>query len=766
MYATSQRVLGVALALGFLAQTPPFDSSLSADAPTLASFDRPFTAGEKEHWSFQPISKPEIPPTRNNDWVRTPIDAFLLAKMEESAIAPAPPADPATLLRRVYFDLIGLPPSPAELAAFLADPSPTAYAQVVDELLARPQYGERWARHWLDVVRYADSNGYERDNPKPHAWRYRDYVIKSLNADKPYDRFLVEQLAGDELEDADAETQIATTFLRLGPWDDEPADNVMDRYDQLDDVMGTTCRTFLAMTMQCARCHSHKFEPLTQVDYARMLAVFEPLKRPQEGRTDLDRLVGTATELASFREKMKEADSKIDERRKLIHETRERIRIALLAEKKTTISPEAIEAFQCSPEKRNDRQKKLVDEFGKTLDEEVTTASSQEDQAKMQGWEKEIKETDSSRPPEPPRAYVWYEENNQPPVTKVFVRGDPANAAMEVPPGLPMILASYHPQEPARPLPASTGRRLWLARWLTRPDHPLTARVMVNRIWQHHFGEGIVDTESDFGIMGSEPSHPELLDWLASNFMAEGWRLKPIHRLIVLSNAYQMSSTWNEAAAKEDVYEKLIWRWKPRRLEAEALRDSILSVSGTLNTSMFGPSVFPEISKSVLQTQSQPGNGWKPSDPRAAARRTIYIFVKRSLLVPELEVLDFPDTNGSCEQRNVSTIAPQALTLMNGKFMRDQATAFARRLAKEAGTDPSKQIELAFRLALSRDPKANEQQAVLAFLDDHAKQITADRQNTAAEKPAENESLKDPRSAALEAFCLVLLNTNEFAYVD
>ncbi len=401
----------------------------------------------KDHWAFQPVRVPAVPSVHDCGWVRLPVDAFVLARLEAAGLRPAPPADKRTLLRRVTFDLIGLPPTPAEQRAFLADDSPEAFAKVVDRLLARPEYGERWGRHWLDVVRYAESNGYERDGTKPSAWRYRDYVLDAFNNDKPYDHFVREQIAGDELPGWNAQMQIATTFLRLGTWDDEPANPTVDRYDQLDDVLGVTATAFLGLTLRCARCHHHKFEPFSQADYYRMLAVFQPLRRPRIGRKELDHPVG------------------------------------------------------------ND-------------DERV-------------GWKE--------RSQEPPRAYVWFEEGPKAPATHILKRGNPNMEAEEVGPGLPAVLVHTRPPPPV-PLPTSTGRRLWLARWLADENNPLTARVMVNRVWMHHFGKGLVATPNDFGLMGEPPSHPELLDWLAARFVADGWRLKPIHRLLVLSSTYQTSA--------------------------------------------------------------------------------------------------------------------------------------------------------------------------------------------------------------------------------
>ena len=711
---------------------------------------------ERDHWAFQPLRRPAIPAVENLVWVRNPIDTFILAALEEEGLRPAPPADRATLLRRFYLDLIGLPPTPEEQEALLADTSPGALAGVVGDLLSRPEYGERWARHWLDVVRYAESNGYERDGAKPNVWRYRDYVIDSLNADKPFDRFVVEQLAGDEIEGSSAETQIATTFLRLGPWDDEPADPLVDRCDQLDDVLGTTATAFLGLTLQCARCHDHKFEPFTQRDYYRMMAHFTPLKRPQNNRTDLDRLVGTDQELSKYREAMEEADRQVAEFQPRIDSLKLTIRDRMFTEDKTTLPEEAVAAFQKPADERDEAERKLVKEHRGKLDEEIQGAATEEERAQLDELTSKIDATNAARPPEPPRAYIWYEEPDQLEPTFVLQRGNPRTPAEEIPPGLPAVLVDRPPEEPT-PTDKSSHRRLPLARWIASPQNPLTARVIVNRLWQRHFGEGLVASESDFGLMGEAPSHPELLDWLATELIANGWHLKAIHRLIVLSSTYQMSSA--TSAEGEDFPPRLHRRWQPRRLEAEAIRDSILAASGALSTKRGGPSIFPKISKAVLATQSRPGSGWTSSDSSEANRRSIYIFVKRTLLVPEMEILDFPNTNVSCEQRMVSTIAPQALTFLNGEFIHTESARLAARLQAEAGDDPTAQIDRAFRLSLCRPPTDEERSACLDFLNRQQQQIQSDA-------PDDELTSSEARRRALTALCLVLLNTNEFVYFN
>ncbi len=751
-----------------------------------------------EHWSFVTPVKAPLPQVAEPANVTNPIDAFVIARLAEAGLQPAPPADRATLLRRIYLDLIGLVPAPEEVAAFLADESPQAFAKVVDALLARPEYGERWARHWLDVVRFAESNGYERDGAKPSVWRYRDYVIDSLNNDKPFDQFLIEQLAGDEIENSTAEAQIATTFLRLGLWDDEPADPEVDRYDQLDDLVAATSATFMAQTLRCARCHDHKFEQFTQHDYTRLLATFEPLKRPQDGRTDLDRVVGALDEVAKHESAMKMVDEQVAQLRTKIDQSeweivRRLVDAGLLVAAEasaasgdaepaegTGFSPESVAALSTPPTDRTDQQKELAKKYRSRFRSRVLEVGTTDEQSLLKDLEKELAAVDANRPAAMPKAYIWFEEGPQAPATRVFKRGDPKSPIGEVESGFPAILVDAPPPPPEHTA-RSTGRRLRLAKWLTSPDHPLTARVIVNRIWQRHFGDGLVGTENDFGVMGELPTHPELLDWLAVDLVEGGWSLKKLHRLIVLSNTYQMAATNNERAAAKDPNCDLMWRFPPRRLEAEVVRDCILAASGRLNPKRGGPSFYPQISEAVMAGQSRPGTGWEKSDEQESARRTIYAFVKRTLLVPELEVLDFPDTNDSCEQRRVSTVAPQALTFLNGEFLRDHARYFADRLARERTFDADR-VTLAFELLYSRQPTNAERQAVMAFLEDQRGRIAAEiaaqsatdqptdekpaTAHTAQGNPQSGRAVDDSARRAWESLAVVLLNSNEFVYLQ
>ena len=652
-----------------------------------------------EHWAFQPVHRPAVPWVKDGKWVRNPIDSFILAKLEARGWRPAKEATPSALLRRLHLDLNGLPPTLAEQDAF-AHAAGNGHAAdaldcVITDLLARPQYGERWARHWLDVVRYADSNGYERDAEKPFVWRYRDYVIRALNADKPYDRFLLEQFAGDELPDANGDTLIATGLHRLGNWDDEPADPELDRFDQLDDMVSTTSQAVLGLTLGCARCHDHKFEPLTTRDYYSMVAIFNPLKRPQNGRTELTLPAGRVGEIAAASER----DQKIEELRRQTN----------------TLSATGIEQ----------RVKKLRDAM-----------------------------------PDLPQAYFLHEPSSEAPPTHVLLRGSPARRGAAVSAAVPAVLAKQQPEFLSAGQRTSQ-RRLGLARWLIGAENPLTARVIVNRVWQQHFGAGLVRTPSDFGIMGEPPTHPELLDWLADWFTHEGqWSLKSLHRLILSSSAWRMSHASNEKYAATDSENRLLWHMPYRRLEVEALRDAMLAVSGQLNPAMYGRGVFLRIPQAAIEANTDKDSIWKPSPETEQSRRSIYAFVKRGLVVPMFEVLDLCDTVHSSPQRNVTTVAPQALTLFNGDFVNEQARHFAARLRKEAGENPKHQITHAYRLALSRTPTRAETSAMTEFLRVESASLHADAPDS---KPLTGAQAAD---AALEQMCRVILNLNEFAYAE
>ena len=609
--------------------------------PAKATFQ--ITAKDRAHWAFQPLKRPNPPKISARKPIDNPIDAFIRSRLQAKGISPNPPATRRELIRRAYYDLTGLPPSPLEVEAFLADSSPHAWEKLIDRLLASPHYGEKWGRHWLDLVRFAESNSYERDNPKPHTWRYRDYVIRSFNSDKPYDQFVREQLAGDEFEEPNDESIIATGFYRLGIWDDEPADKDLARYDGLDDIVTTTGQVFLGLTIDCARCHNHKIDPIPQADYYRLLAFFHNVSAYENSGPKVEVLLPS-----------------------------------------------------------NAAQKALA----------VTEAGT-----------------------------------NVPP-TFVLLRGNPHVKGDKVEPAFPEVLGGGGPKS----FPASTtrtsGRRTALANWMTSPSNPLPARVMVNRIWQHHFGRGLVRSPNNFGLQGDAPTHPELLDWLASEFVAQGWRMKPLHRLMMTSQAYQMSSRSRPSALKADPANDLIWRFDMRRLTAEEIRDSILAINGSLNLKMFGPGIYVDIPKEVLAGQSMPGKNWGHSPAEEQARRSIYIHVKRSLLTPILESFDIAETDRSTAVR-FSTVQPtQALGLLNSEFMNRQAEIFAARLCREAGDDLRQQIRLGLCLVTSRKPAAAEVKRGIALVE------SLQREN---HMPAET---------ALKYFCLMALNLNEMIYLD
>ncbi len=686
-----------------------------------------------KHWAFQPVSPPSVP-NISSSWIRNPIDAFVLEKLQARGWKPAPPAKPGALLRRIYLDLIGLPPSLQEQERFLN--APDRIDELVEDLLARPSYGERWARHWLDLVRYADTNGYERDAVKPHVWRYRDYVINAFNNDKPFDRFILEQLAGDELPDASAETFIALSYNRLGPWDDEPADPKEDRFDQLDDIVSTTSQAFLGLTLGCARCHNHKFEPLTARDYYSMVAIFEGLERSRKGRTELDLPAGTWTEIDALNAR----DAQIAGLDKQIQAIRDASRARLLASGHGKIPAPAVQAFLADTAQRSDEQKKLVKEYTPVLEKQSARLLTLKDRKAIAVYEKRIAALREATP-DLPRAYYLRERSAVVRPAHLLIRGKAANPGPEVHPDIPEVLASVSPfvskLEVSAPHRTSL-RRLAFAKWLADRRNPLTARVFVNRVWQHHFGEGLVRTPNDFGVMGDKPTHPELLDWLACWFMDNGWSVKKLHRLILASNTYRMSKQVNPQYAAKDAEDRLLWRMPYQRLEVEAIRDSVLAVSGQLSRKMFGPPMMPHIPAAALEGSSDPDKIWKESDEREASRRTIYVLLKRSMIVPMLEVLDLCDTTRSSPKRQNTSVATQALTLFNGDFVNRQAQHFAARLRKEAGKDPRKQIDLAWRLALARPPAPSEMKTMLEFLD------------------------RQP----LEQMCRVIFNLNEFAYVD
>lgn len=696
------------------------------------------TPESRNYWAYQPVRRPPEPVVRDQASTANPIDTFILSKLEAKGLPPATPADPVALVRRLYYDLTGLPPAPGEVDAFVNDHSDAAYERLVDQLLASPQYGEKWGRHWLDVVRYAESNGYERDNAKPFVWKYRDYVIRSFNADKPIDQFVREQIAGDEMPGYNPDAVIATGYYRLGLWDDEPADPLQAMFDEYDDIVATTAQAFLGMTMNCARCHDHKIDPIPQKDYYALVAFFRDIRRYSDTR--------------DVRSSANLTDISPPERRSTYEgEWRTRkARIAELTRQIEAIEDEAIKKMPAEDQRAaeaNDRPQ-VIRKVTKFLDD-----------AKKAEYRHLTRErAELEKRPDPSQELALSVNNCivHPPQTHVMFRGNAHAEGPPVGPAFPEVLGASPPKipEPAKDARTS-GRRTVLANWIASEDNPLTARVIVNRIWQGHFGRGIVASSNDFGKFGTGPTHPELLDWLASELVERGWKLKPLHKLILTSRAYRMSARATPEALKLDPGNLLFGRFTMRRLTAEEVRDSILAVSGQLDVKLGGPSVFPRISDEVLAGQSIPGNGWlkskgggyDPKDPTAGNRRSVYVHVKRSLQVPILIQHDQADADSSCPVRYTTTVPTQALGMLNGEFTNGAAAALASRLRSQS-RDLPEQVRRAIRLTTGRVPTDEE--------------VTKDVEFVRELKT--KAGLTD--AAALQQYCLLVLNTNEFVYLD
>jgi len=839
-----------------------------------------FSIGDKEraHWAFQPVKRPAPPAVKNEAWAVNPIDQFLLAGLEAKGLTPNPDASRQALIRRAYYDLTGLPPTPAEVEAFVADPSPSAYKDLIDRLLDSPRYGEKWGRHWLDLVRFAETNSYERDNAKPNAWRYRDYVINAFNRDQPYDRFIREQLAGDEIPGAGARGIIATGFYRLGIWDDEPTDIEQAFYDGIDDLVATTGQVFLGLTIDCARCHDHKLDPIPQKDYYRFVSFFRNTNYYRNGgQTDERPLLETD-------EAKQEYAQKLEARKRHLNRLQDRITAAEL-EVKTQLRQErgsqwgtdlhadldalryrfyrdtwdqlpefdamkpegrgviGRPAFSLEPRTRNvsfgfvfegalvvpqdgaytfyldaddgarlkvgdqvvieydglhelGSERKQVIELTKgrwpiRLDyfqreehhglnvawegpgfsrRKLSESSSDSDSAEVtlaqvmateaerilgadrarvyRELKQSLRKLEAAVIPIP-KALCISEAGPKSPETFVLLRGNPHTKGDPVEPAFLEVLGGVKAEIPAPgPDAKSSGRRLALANWIASSENPLTSRVMANRVWQYHFGRGIVRSSNNLGLQGDAPTHPELLDWLAAELVEGGWKLKRLHRLIMTSRAYRMGSANNEQAAKVDPANDLFWRFEMRRLTGEEIRDSILAVTGQLNLKMFGPGVYPEIPPEVMAGQSKPGYGWGKSSPEEQARRSIYIHVKRSLLTPLIESFDMAETDRSSPVRFTTTQPTQALAMINGDFLNQQAELLAARLTREAGESSTQRVTLALRLITARVPSGEE----------------VARGTRLIERLQDQHGIEPAQ--ALKAFCLVALNLNEFIYLD
>ncbi|MFL2938372.1 MAG: PSD1 and planctomycete cytochrome C domain-containing protein [Opitutales bacterium] len=827
----------------------------------------------KSHWAYKKPVADNIPnlPEHTN-----PIDRFIHDRLAEQNLPANPQAEDHTLIRRMYYDLIGLPPTPEEVGAYVSNKEPTKFKQMVDRLLSSPHYGEKWGRHWLDLVRYAETNGYERDGNKPQAWRYRDYVINAFNQNTPYDQFILEQLAGDEIENPNAAAITATGFHRLGIWDDEPADRVLARYDYLDDIVRTTTEVFLGMTVGCARCHDHKIDPIPTKDYYSMLSFFAnitPHGKREENIVEVKDSIGNITyqneievwngkrnhlqkHIVDFEEKFiakYDSDTSILKSEKvrakpviLLEDARSKgtqwnylerkpsqewievgyddkhwnrgmggfgsagpkqkvgtkwgtsdiwmrstFRLAAIPKtlRMTLQHDEDVEVYlngklvfqntgHVSKYQTHDISSESADVLqtgknvvavhcrqtvgGQFIDLGLECFEEAVDLVglirkhgnKLMGegphkqYKARMRDLQRHLPTKPKSDYykVLAVGEHGERVTKVLRRGNPALEGEEVFPAFPAVLS---PPDPIiQKLTKSSGRRTALAKWIGSKDNPISARVMVNRIWQYHFGRGIVRSSSDFGYQGDIPTHPRLLDWLAIQFMESGWDIKAMHRLIMSSDAYKRSSKPNDLALAQDPLNQSFWRYDMRRLTSEEVRDSVLNACGTINLEMGGQSVTPPVPDIVLAGSSVKGKGWGACTPEQANRRSVYVKVMRSMQMPLLINHDMADTDSTCPVRFNTTVPTQALNMLNGKFMNDSAKSFANRLRTEAGKEPKKQVEHALKLVFSRSPQKNEINAGLEMM-----KIMKNKFSLSGEE-------------ALDRFALLALNLNEFVYLD
>jgi hypothetical protein len=707
----------------------------------------------KRYWAFETPVRHDPPQVRATAWIRNPIDNFVLSKLEQNGLQPAREAGRETLIRRLYYDVIGLPPSPEEVRAFVENKSPTAYEELVDKLLKNPHYGERWGRHWLDLARYADTNGYEGDAEFPHAWRYRDYVVDAFNNDKPYDEFIKEQIAGDEFAEVtsagplpkpDPEKVVALTFLRLAPFTEPRGEESRDIL--LSEMLSTTSSVFLGLTVGCAKCHDHKYDQIPTRDFYRMKAFFASVYLAPAAPDDVQQLGGPQP-AEFYKPGQKEwADKVRADAKKALEVTESEFAVfytPLLTRLPETKKQHALKELESAINSENNNQLSL---FKK--DETFTTA----EKAKFLDFEERILRFKNTIARLQPEAMSLRDADDPPygtivPITYVQIRGEYDHHGEAVEPGF--LSAITRNSDPAViPLDRykrhpNRGRRMVLAKWIASPDNPLTAKVMANRLWQHHFGRGIVETPSDFGKNGSAPTHPELLDWLAAQFVQEKWSIKAMQRLLLTSSTYRQASTRvDQNGAQKDPDNRLLWKFPRQRLEGDIIRDSVLAVSGRLKFEVGGLPVYPPLPKGLDEAQKvQTVNTWETSTGPEGRRRSIYVFQRRSLKLPLLETFDAEVPNASCERRRHSVTALQALSMYDGDFVNAEAGYFAERVRKEAGPDAGEQIERAFQIAFGRRPKLTEQEKARAFL---------------ATTP-EN---------ALAGLCRVLLNSNEFIYVD
>ncbi|HEV8131528.1 MAG TPA: PSD1 and planctomycete cytochrome C domain-containing protein [Acidobacteriota bacterium] len=772
--------------------------------------EKTITAEDRKWWAFLRPIRSAVPNVADARWRVNAIDAFIKNALDQKGLAPAHQADRSTLIRRASLDLLGLLPSPAEVDAFVSDSSPQAYQNLIERLLSSPHYGERWGRFWLDVVRYADSSGFEHDNDIANAWRYRDYVIKAFNQDKPYNRFIVEQIAGDELEDRNYDTLTATTYYRIGPRVRyREKDNPYYRYEYLDDIIRTTFQGFMGLSVNCARCHDHKFDPISRLDYYRTMAMLF-------SNVDYNHPLAPPDKIGAYEKTKKEVEEEIRVLRRKISDLEAPYKKAAF-EKRLAKFPQEIQIAVNTPEEKRTPGQKLLAAQIVSLDVDPDAAANpllaanrkliaasdagsavrQKLLDQMQELQKRlplplpvaegIRDGDYRLTPDGPGDEPLPGKGNRfdygvqccflpqpgrpfqvPPVYFAATGLDVAEdqKSFVVQPGYLQVFVNGTPPPIAHP-PSdgniSSGRRRALAEWISSPENPLTARVMVNRIWHWHFGRGIVATPGNFGKMGVPPSHPELLDWLATEFVRQGWSIKQMHRLIMNSETYKMdSSFYRDSNMERDPANVYLWRFPLRRLEAEAIRDVILSASGRINLEAGGEPFFPSISKSLREGYRQ-GKWVLTHEEPSTWRRSIYAYSKRGLKYPLFEVHDQPDPNVTCERRNVTTVPTQALTLLNNEFVLIQARYFAQRVVHEAGSDIAKQIDVLYRIAVSRKPTRRELEQSQAFIQKQRNYHASRRlgSDSVSDSTADRASL-----AALTDLAHVMLNASEFVYIN
>ena len=731
--------------------------------------ESPSEAGKQgPGWPWTRLEAPEVPPVHDDPWVKNPIDAFILAKLESHNLTPASTAAKRHLLRRLYFDLVGLPPTPEDMQRFLGDPDPDAYRKEIDTLLRDPRYGERWGRHWLDIVRYADTDG-GYDGPLPHIWRYRDYVIRAFNQDRPYDRFIREQIAGDSYPAYGEEGKLGLGFLHGTVFSEDGV-----RRDALNDIVNTTASAFLGLTLACSRCHDHKYDPIPIRDYYRMEAFFAPVKL-------------SAMEVPFSQYELPNQNPEAWEKKKtgwegLMKEQKEFREKTTARFKARLEKARFLQAFQDLKELPPLSNSPVNGDLKRAALEGVLLNEQEQELYHLMR-----KQTTAYRNPHSPDYYKSMAHSASaslglnygalgrdagglpdPPTTFVLEGGDPKKRMEVVQPGFLTALTGH--SQPAgleevghdgvsRPIRNPTKV---LAEWIASPENPLTARVMVNRIWQHHFGRGLVKTPNDFGRNGSGTDYPELLDWLASRFIEEGWSVKAMHRLILQSSTYRQSMHHPQfdRFQKIDPENRFYWRWDMLRLEAEAIRDSVLAVSGRLNPIMGGPGFFPRIDKDLLEGAV---TWFEPSPPEERNRRSLYMYQQRSLVLPFVKVFDGTQMDESCAAREVTTVTPQVFALFNSKFAHEQSLELARRIIREVGEDPEEQIKRTFQLTLQRSPTPIERADGLEFL---VNGETSHRDGPISNDRGYSAARSRNGEAALANLCLAMFNLNEFIYIE